>query len=232
MRNMTRRRALMIGSSQSQSILPKEYREVQWLRGTGTQYCRTSYAPHVMQGDYRNSSIRGSLTVLNRNTAKLAILADDMYGGTVNGHTRLGIKINNQTFSFDYGFLPDDKEKSYGLSSYGTENIDLTYELNRVNSNYSMILNNTTPFVAYGGNMANFYPYLIGAYYSGLEQITVLNQDVLIEKLSIYEGDDLISEIIPCYRKSDNKAGFYETGTGLFLTNQGSGSDWLIGPNM
>lgn len=232
MRNMTRRRALMIGSSQSESNVPKEYREVKWLRGTGTQYCVTSYAPKVMQSDFRNSSIRGSLTVLNRNTAKLAILADDIYGGTVNGHTRLGIKINNQTFSFDYGFQPDSKEKSYGLSSYGTENIDLTYELNRVNTNYSMILNNATPFVAYGGNMANFEPYLIGAYYSGLEQITVLNQDVLIKKLSIYEGDNLISEFIPCYRKADNKAGFYETGTGLFLTNQGSGSDWLIGPNM
>ena len=231
MRNMTRRRALMIGSSQSESIVPREYREVKWLRGSGTQYCITSYTPHVMQGDYRNSSIRGSLTVLNRNTAKLAILADDNYGGTVNGHTRLGIKINNQTFSFDYGFQPDNRETNYGLSNYGTENIELSFELNRVNSNYSMILNENT-FTGYGGNMANFYPYLIGAYYTGLEQISVLNQDVLIKKLSIYESDSLISEIIPCYRKSDNKAGFYETGTGLFLTNQGSGSDWLIGPNM
>ena len=231
MRNMTRRRALMINSSQSQSNVPREYREVKWLRGTGTQYCRTSYAPHVIQGDYRNSSIRGSLTVLNRNASKLAILADDMYGGTVNGHTRLGIKINNQTFSFDYGFQPDNKEKSYSLSDYGTENIELAYELNRVNTNYSMVLNETT-FTAYAGNMASFNAYLIGAYYTGLEQITVLNQDVLIKKLSIYEGDNLISEIIPCYRKSDNKAGFYETGTELFLTNQGSGSDWLIGPNL
>ena len=232
MKNMTRRRALMISSLKSESIIPKEYREVKWLRGTGTQYCKTSYAPKIMQGDYRNSSIRGSLTVLNKSTAKLAILADDIYGGTVNGHTRLGIKINNQTFSFDYGFQPDNKEKNYALSAYSEENIDLSFELNRVNSDYSMILNENT-FSAYsGGNMANFNQYLIGAYYTGLEQITVLNQDVLIKKLSIYEGDTLISDIIPCYRKADNKAGFYETGTGLFLTNQGSGSDWLIGPNI
>lgn len=222
---------MLISSSITPSILPKEYRQVQWLRGTGTQYCMTSYTPKVVQGNYRNSSITGDITVLNRSISKLAILADDLYGGTVNGHTRLGIDINNGTFKFDYGFLPDNRERSYNLSDYGTENIDLNFELIRSNSNYRMVLNET-PYTAYAGNMTNFHPYLIGAYYSGLNQISVLNQDTLIKKVSIYEGDELISDLIPCYRKADNKAGFYETGTGLFLTNLGSGSDWLIGPNV
>ena len=99
MKNMTKRRMLLISKSYP-SILPKEYRQVQWLRGTGTQYCELSYAPVIYSGRYANSSIRGSITVLNKNTSKLAILADDIYGGTVNGHTRYGIKINKFQINF------------------------------------------------------------------------------------------------------------------------------------
>ena len=230
MRNMTKRRMLLITKS-SPSILPREYREVQWLRGTGTQYCELSYNPVIYQGRYANSSIRGSIVVLNRNTSKLAILADDAYGGTVNGHTRYGIKINNGIFNFDYGFQPDGYEKSINLSDLGTDNINIDFEVNRGSRN-NLILNNSSYNGYVEGNMSAFYPYLIGAYYTGLSTISVLNENTLIKKVSIYEGDELISDIIPCYRKSDGKAGFYETGSGNFIINSGTGSDWLIGPTV
>ena len=75
---------------------------------------------------------------------------------------------------------------------------------------------------------------LIGAYVNTSGNRVISNSGVLIKYLAIYYDDALLCELIPCYRKSDNKAGFYLTnppsGSSNFIANSNSGSDWLIGP--
>ena len=223
----------MLISSQENSRLPKEYREVLWLRGTGTQYCRLSYAPRIYPSDSKYSSIRGDITVLDINSSELAIMADDVYGGTVNGHTRFGIDVASSNITFDYGFQPANKYKSYSLSGYGTAPLDIHYELNTGSPRNIMVNENTYNLSAYDvENMSYFNAYLIGGFYNNLTDITIRNNNTLIKAFSIYQDGELVSDIIPCYRKSDNKAGFYETGSDTFLVNLGTGSDWLIGPNV
>lgn len=43
-------------------------------------------------------------------------------------------------------------------------------------------------------------------------------------KYEVWNGDTLLQQLIPCYRKSDNAIGFYDTVADTFLTKSGSGT--------
>ena len=48
----------------------------------------------------------------------------------------------------------------------------------------------------------------------------------------IYDNNNLVRNFIPCKRKSDNKPGLYDLVEGKFYTNQGSGEDFIAGPDV
>lgn len=50
-------------------------------------------------------------------------------------------------------------------------------------------------------------------------------------KAQIYSGDVVIRNFIPCYRKSDNVIGMYDTVEEKFYTNQGTGV-FIKGPDV
>lgn len=49
--------------------------------------------------------------------------------------------------------------------------------------------------------------------------------------IEIYENDELVRYFTPCYRKSDNKPGMYDTINNVFYTNQGTG-EFIVGPDI
>lgn len=194
--------------------LPARYREVEWLQGTGTQYCVTNYCPQFNVNE--KTVIKGDVTVINQGNPFFDIMATWVNGSTAVGY---GVMISNSAFFFYNGSTGDT---SIPIASVP---IDFHYELNvsnyilndRTLPKWDRTVNNTT------------YPFIIGAR-SLNGSISVYNQNVRIKEFYIYNENQLLSEIIPCYRKSDNVAGFYETGTQTFLTNLGSGTDWIVGP--
>lgn len=50
------------------------------------------------------------------------------------------------------------------------------------------------------------------------------SRDIVFCRARISQGEEIIREYIPCYRKSDGEIGLYEKYTGQFLANQGSGT--------
>lgn len=50
------------------------------------------------------------------------------------------------------------------------------------------------------------------------------SRDMIFYGARISQGREIVREYIPCYRKSDGEIGLYETFTGQFLTNKGSGT--------
>ena len=40
----------------------------------------------------------------------------------------------------------------------------------------------------------------------------------------IYDNDVLVRDFMPCYRKSDNEIGLFDSVNGKFYTNKGSGT--------
>ena len=57
-----------------------------------------------------------------------------------------------------------------------------------------------------------------GEFYSGS------SRDTIFYNARISQGREIVREYIPCYRKSDGEIGLYETFTGQFLTNAGTGT--------
>lgn len=49
-------------------------------------------------------------------------------------------------------------------------------------------------------------------------------RDMIFYGARISQGNEVVREYIPCYRKSDGEIGLYERFTGAFLTNTGSGT--------
>ena len=58
-------------SSVGDSRLPTGFREVQWLQGSGTQYCVTDIPVVYSATDF--TSIKGNITILDRSTSKFEI---------------------------------------------------------------------------------------------------------------------------------------------------------------
>ena len=50
----------------------------------------------------------------------------------------------------------------------------------------------------------------------------------IIYSAKILDGSNEIRNFVPCYRKSDNKAGLYDLVNNEFYTNQGTG-DFITG---
>lgn len=203
----------MASSSTAHGRLPTGFKEVTWLEGSGTQYCVTTYCPQFNVSE--KTVIKGDVTVTAQSVPYFDILATWVNGTTAVGY---GVIISNNAFFFYNGSIASS---SVPIT---TVPIDFHYELNV--SNY--ILNNTTLPKSDVTVNNTTYPFYIGARNIN-GSIAVYNQNVRIKAFSIYNDDQLLTELIPCYRTSDNVAGFYDTGTQTFLTNQGSGADWIIG---
>ena len=69
------------------------------------------------------------------------------------------------------------------------------------------------------------------------ESLVIENSNVKIKSIKLTYDDSVMYELIPCYRKTDSQAGLfywmdYEQGTSGFITKSGSGSDFLVGPDV
>lgn len=63
----------------------------------------------------------------------------------------------------------------------------------------------------------------IFCYVRGDTGVAVSTRDINLYSARISQGNEVIREYIPCYRKSDRVIGLYEKFTKTFLTNQGNG---------
>lgn len=227
MRNMTKRRALLIASA-NKSVLPEEFQEVEWLQGTGSQYFSLSQYGIGLTSENHFYGIKGDIEELNATRYSLL---------TINAH--IGRPSQSQYREWNVKGNYGDLEAGY--YPYNATDIklrvedELTYhfEINR----YSIVINNSelnnVQFPA-GSFCNNLY---IGARLGTNESLIVENSSVKIKSIKLTYDDSVMYELIPCYRKLDNKAGLfywidYSQGTSGFITNRGSGSDFLVGPDV
>lgn len=211
--------------SSHHSILPEEYQEVEWLRGSTTQFCTTAYAPSVRPPTWME--LIGDITIVNISNAKFAFgltWTDDV-------QYSFGVTITGGKIYFYYGNSSSDT-KNYKLSNWGTAPLNIHFELraDKIIINGTSYTRNVQLFPNTNNKM------LIGKMSS---DEAAQNTQVQIKHLKLYNKlsgptGALITEIIPCYRISDGKAGFYQTnvpdGEANFITNEAEGNDWIIGP--
>lgn len=226
MRNITkRRRALMISSDQSR--LPEEFQEVEWLQGTGTQYFSLSQYGIGLTSDNHFYGIKGDIEELN--ATRYSLLTINTHSGRPSQAQYKEWNVKGIYGDLEAGYYPynatDIKLKVEDELSYH-------FEINR----NSIIINNSVlnnPQFPSGSYCNKLY---IGARLGSNETLIVENSNVKIKSIKLTYDDSVMYELIPCYRKADSKAGLfywidYSQGTSGFITNSGSGSDFLVGPD-
>ena len=208
--------------------VPEEYQEVAWLRGSGTQWCYLPRGYSIgLDSDNHFHGIKGDIELLTSTQyTKFVIIAESGNPNQI-GYTYWRIRVNYGTLTELYH--PQDGYQQSDISHSASGSLIYHFEINK----NSMVINDSI--------LA--YPYIpTGSYYNDYISIgrmsgTIENNNVLIKGIQLTYDDNVILELIPCYRKSDNKAGLfywidYSQGTSGFITNSGSGSDFLIGPDV
>jgi hypothetical protein len=192
-----------------QRNLPSGYTQLEYLESTGTQYIDLGY--------------------ISPERAKTLRFVTDMSIDTNSSSYRLcGSGYTNRQLYFGFS--------SSGTFAYGPGNVDAKvdvygkvgikyhYDYDALNGSYKVSENGTIvaskqfEFSGYTGG--NFYLFC----YAGTNEVPTSLWSGKIYSFLVYENNTLIQNLIPCRRNSDNVLGMYDTVTGNFLTNVGTGT--------
>ena len=230
MRNMTKRRRYML-SSEKVPRIPEEYQEVAWLRGTGTQRLTLPFGIGLTS-DNHFYGIKGDIELLDGSGySKLTMEAMEGLGSQPQYNSYWNFIA--QYGDFDIRYHPSRGRQLPDLVFSADDELSYHFEVNR----NSMIINNSTmnnpsyPLPCYINGL------VLGARMGTNDIYIIENSNTLIKSIKSTYDDNLVYELIPCYRVDDNKAGLfywidYAQGTSGFITNSTSGSDFLVGPNV
>lgn len=195
---MSRRRMMMFGVNKGGSRLPSEYQEVEWIgSGTGGGYINTEYIP--------NADTKARIKVKIKNTAESLNIA----------------VVPN------YGFTYDKSSNSYGtrFGYTSTTSSGVTPSINDFDeielSKNGAIINGidvpTNIYTSWKNNLELLlFKYAVDSifgYTSGYVQIA---------EFKIWEGETLLIDFVPCYRKSDGHIGMFNLISETFFENAGS----------
>lgn len=195
----------------SEASLPKEYTQVDYIEGTGTQYLDTGL---ILTQD-NSFELEMSMNVKNTQNKML-------FG------SRSGASSNNISANVFRNIVVDFNNSNY--STYRTEwdyTINTKYILynskeKRViyDENHNVLIQNTTACndTITTPNTATLF------YINPKPSNTWYNANAKIYYCKIWDNDTLVRNIVPCYRNSDNEVGMYDLVTNTFYTNQGTGS--------
>ena len=202
------------------SFLPQGYKQVEYIQGTGTQYIILNHKP----GPETGVSVKFQYTDL--------ILQQPIFG--VRGD-------NSDEESFTYTFyINSNSNWAYGFKN-GSGNWVNTQEpadtdvhtlaFNVNNGIYNFDSDETIRIA--GSTRTNTSPYnmfIMTQTRDGLVPAAgIPKSKIKIYSFSVYENSILIYNFIPCIEESTGKAGLYDTITGTFYDNDGSGDDFVVG---
>lgn len=200
------------------SNIPNEYKEVEYIESTGTQYINTNIIPTNTTG------VEAKITICNDNHR------DNIFIGcrdTGNGENRYWIDVDWSTDTLIFGFNGNtnindryllkgsDVGKSFIISMNYMN--DRTGKVNGITYDTSIssktLVSISKPIYIFAGNRSGSAAYQ----YSGK-----------LYNLKITDGTNVIRNFVPCYRNSDNVAGLYDLVNNVFYTNQGTGN-FIVG---
>ena len=196
-----------IYGNSEQEILPNEYQQVEYIEGTGTQYLEIDY----IASNITNS--KGTYQITNMTSALM--LFGSRKDGNSNGYAlNWGASTTPATYFNTYysgGTAGLTKTQlSDGISTFEKKGRELYINAELIHT-HAEVSAFTTPYkmIVFGCNSGGTISYFAKA---------------KIFNLQFYDNDELKVDLIPCYRKSDNEIGMYDTITGTFYINKGTGT--------
>ncbi|MBS7388551.1 MAG: hypothetical protein KIG30_08325 [Eubacteriales bacterium] len=190
------------------SQLPTEYQEVEYIESTGTQYIDTGYYATA------NTKVLTDVKVLSV-PARNAWIFGSRNSDVTSRYELIWINSANEyrfyygTNNYTFSGVPSTGELAITIASTGAtiNGVSVTPAAATISSTNSMYI-----FSCHGGTASNETSYM------------------RLFSFKIYEGNTLMHDFVPCYRKSDNAVGLYDLVNGVFYTNAGTG-DFAKGKN-
>lgn len=192
-------------SNISSTKIPLQYQQVEYIQSDGTQYIDTQFTPT----NKTRVLVDADLTTGAGIEAILGSRRGDQQQFVIQR------RATNGTFNIRWG-----NSQTTEFTSTGRVLIDFNNNVVSVNGNTHTFTNET--FTGYG-------PICLFAL-NNTGEITN-NSDAKIYKCIIWENGVLQQSFIPCYRKSDNVIGLYDTVNDVFYTNDGTGT-FIKGANV
>ena len=187
------------------SVLPSEYQEVEYIKSTGTQYIDTGVIPTIdttveieLMSDTDNVFPYGSRTSSTTNDKHCVLLNLR----SLNVYALMGNSSADASFFKQYlnpCKIKNGKDGFYINGDLARDYGDITFSASSLNL-YLFALNSPNEAYATRAFVGNIY------------------------SCKIYEGNNIIRDYIPCYRKADNVIGLYDLANGVFYTNSGTGT--------
>ena len=217
--------ALYLTLEELETLIPAEYKQVEYIQSTGAQYIDTGFIPTI------NS--RYELDVQFIEDASIMEMCNGVTGSTT---------VSEAPYRFGIGCLKEGWSTQYPNNWYfavaDKNNYPLDKDTNRhlfyidlPNGKYGM------DDIEYSQDVSTFSQestiYLFARNHLSSKGTNKID-DYCFQKLygcKIYEGGLLVRNFIPCYRKADDAVGLYDIVEDKFYENLGTG-DFLIGNNI
>lgn len=187
--------------------LPKEYEELEYIEGNGTQYIDTGVKPTAQT----SVIVKAKLLSLTGGPSFCGSLGTNGVNGILIGTNSTGdgaFYINSTSTSISGVII--NANKIYEISVSGTT-VSIQKEGEAVQT-----ISNTVSVSANNNNI-----YMIGRNNNGVaERFGSFNYYYM----KIYDNGVLVRNFIPSKRKSDNVIGMYDTVSNNFFTNSGTGT--------
>ena len=193
-------------------IMPAGYTQLQYIESTGTQYIDTGYIPNQSSGvktKVRFNSVDNNKATVFGSAQSYGSKAFELY--LWNGRPEFNYGNGGDIFANNYMAIDDALELDWN------KNI-VNYSINNVEQqaiNYPTGVSFVTPYTMYifaTHRPSGVTPGLVGIYY-----------------FKIYDNGTLVHDMVPARRDSDNVVGMYDTISGQFFTNSGTG-EFVAGP--
>lgn len=207
---------VLLGGGCEQRNLPSGYTQVEYLESSGMQYIDTNYVPLIGDAitvEYKHTVLptvgHGSQALFSAGTGTYQLIA-------------LGSIIDNTINGFWFKYFAAGVAEKLNYNPV----INVWYKLQITNSGLATINDNSaisTPEQELDGNDTNMFIFcrrngespFLGA----------------IRGFTVSRNGSNVLNLIPARRNSDNVLGMYDTVTGNFLTNQGTGT-FTAGPDV
>lgn len=186
------------------STLPREYQAVEYIESDGNQYIDTGVIPSNTTGAYAK-------------VASKDVSTDSVYFGSrnsTNANSRFWVANTSGIVYFGWNTNTDDTKQSY------VNRVNLV-KLNFLNDRKIAINDTMLKDIGSEGLNQNPMSIYIFAANNGAPN---WHSKIKLYEMKLSDGDTVIHHYIPCYRKSDGVIGLYDTYTGSFLLNQGTGA--------
>lgn len=197
--------------------VPSAYQRVEWIGNTGKSYIWDSAYNHKLPESFRIEA-KTKLDGYNSNATYGNIVACFQFNANSYGMEFAYKKEDNTVVMFmgaQSVVTPSDVNGVLILGAVCTGSKVKVYELVNGERNYGTEQDVTRDYrttnygIFYAGTSASSYNQFVGRIYY----------------LELYDSnDDLIAQYLPCYRKSDNVIGMYDTVAGVFYPNNGTGT--------